>query len=975
MNKSGNHLFRVLTGVLGMLAVLLIEPLKAQEQHFQIHPNKEEPFPFHVQVIYQDHLGYIWLGTNDGLFRYDGIDAIRVLADSQQIGDPVTALFEDDEDVLWVGHQSGTLCHRVGNGTEDILPIPGDSIHEPITGIYCDSQWTYVATYGQGLIKFNGETVYHYLTGEGLPDNFIYEILPDGRKGLWLGTDRGLVHWHFQESNFEVYTTGDGLPDNLIMSLHRQVDGQLVLGTQDGGFCLFDPEKRTVNVPLGKHEWSHGAIVEIESFPDGTIWLGTSGEGVYTWNARQPGIVAPLLGFDKLHNSKVYAILKDHQENIWMGTNMAGLLTTNHRVMYLSPERWPEAGGVLAIHADHTGIIWYSNGDGLYSYDPRKPWTNRITFHGIARADHNELIISIYEEDNGLLWLGTFGQGIYIFNPKNGLNWKVTEANGLINNNVLSISGFDNQIWLATLGGVSKCIVPDQLTNPSQLSFMNYDEQDGLGTNYIYEVYIDSKHREWFATDGKGVTMLDNGTFTTFDKDDGLESEVVYCITEDGEGNIWICTLNAGLYRYDGREFVHYSREDGLRDLNITAMETDNQGNLLVVHSLGVDIIFTETSHVQALSKQLGIPPMDANLNVISKDQYGQVWIGAQEGILKIIGPESNKEIRARPIIESIRVYLDELAKKGQTIFPFSHNHLSFSYIGLYYLDPAQVTYQHILEGYDIDWITSKERISIYPKLSPGSYTFKVRASVDGNFTDVPLESFSFKIKPPWWQTPWFILLFGLFLFSVLYLYVRGRERRLARLERLERDKIAFQFQTLRSQVNPHFLFNSFNTLLNIIDEDQKAASKFVEKLSDFFRDMLAFRDKEVIEMIEELRILENYYYLQQFRFGKSFTLELSIPEPEQYVIPPLTLQLLVENAAKHNIISKIRPLLVEIYVEGEDLIVRNNLQRKMESEQSTRVGLQNITTRYQLLTERKVAVSETKNHFIVKLPLIKTQS
>ena len=222
-------------------------------------------------------------------------------------------------------------------------------------------------------------------------------------------------------------------------------------------------------------------------------------------------------------------------------------------------------------------------------------------------------------------------------------------------------------------------------------------------------------------------------------------------------------------------------------------------------------------------------------------------------------------------------------------------------------------------------------------------------------------------------RTFWFYGLALLVIGGLLYAFIKNREKRLKKAERLEKDKVMFQFETLKNQVNPHFLFNSFNTLINIIEDDQNAAVAYVEKLSDFFRDMLVYREKDTITLREELVLIRNYFFLQQKRYGANLRVEINVPETaKDLLVAPLTLQLLVENAIKHNVVSRDRPLTVEIFTESNTyLVVRNNLQKKKLPETSTGIGLTNIRNRYAILTKKPVQLIENAMIFEVKVPLI----
>lgn len=206
----------------------------------------------------------------------------------------------------------------------------------------------------------------------------------------------------------------------------------------------------------------------------------------------------------------------------------------------------------------------------------------------------------------------------------------------------------------------------------------------------------------------------------------------------------------------------------------------------------------------------------------------------------------------------------------------------------------------------------------------------------------------------------------GIYFYSQL-------QRSVLEKEQLERENLQSQLEGLKNQVNPHFLFNSLNTLTYIIPEDSDLAVRFVQKLSKVYRYILEIRDKKVIDLSEELEFLKSYIFLLKERFGDNLVVKIDIPQ-EKYTnkIVPLSLQILMENAIKHNIISSQKPL--EIVLEMDDdgkLVVRNNLQRKNQVMNSTKVGLQNIKNRYGFFTDKTVDVQVTAESFVVMLPLL----
>ncbi|MCC9165231.1 sensor histidine kinase [Pontibacter harenae] len=189
--------------------------------------------------------------------------------------------------------------------------------------------------------------------------------------------------------------------------------------------------------------------------------------------------------------------------------------------------------------------------------------------------------------------------------------------------------------------------------------------------------------------------------------------------------------------------------------------------------------------------------------------------------------------------------------------------------------------------------------------------------------------------------------------------------------ERLEKASITSQYESLKAQVNPHFLFNSLNVLTSLVEADQKQAVKFIRKLSEVYRYVLDSRQKEVVPLLEELHFLNSYTYLQKIRHGEALQVQNNLPLDPNLMVAPLALQMLLENAIKHNMALEEEPLRVHLYLEDNYLVVQNNLQEKRIREESTGMGLPNIQSRYTYLTSKKVQIQASAQEFIVRLPLL----
>ena len=205
---------------------------------------------------------------------------------------------------------------------------------------------------------------------------------------------------------------------------------------------------------------------------------------------------------------------------------------------------------------------------------------------------------------------------------------------------------------------------------------------------------------------------------------------------------------------------------------------------------------------------------------------------------------------------------------------------------------------------------------------------------------------------------------------AIFFFYVQWKEA-VERAQKLREEKLIFQYETLQNQVNPHFLFNSLNSLSSLIRKDIDLSEKFIQKLSSVYRYILDNREKELVPLTSELDFVKNYFFLQQLRDGDKISLKTETGDISGVQIVPVSIQLLVENALKHNISTRKQPLEITIHMEGIDKItVRNNLQKKSQLEPSLKIGLKNLNERCRLILNREIETSETSDEFVVKTPL-----
>jgi len=211
--------------------------------------------------------------------------------------------------------------------------------------------------------------------------------------------------------------------------------------------------------------------------------------------------------------------------------------------------------------------------------------------------------------------------------------------------------------------------------------------------------------------------------------------------------------------------------------------------------------------------------------------------------------------------------------------------------------------------------------------------------------------------------------LIGLSIGSLIFFYLEWTNA-IKRETKLREEKLIFQYETLKSQVNPHFLFNSLNTLSSLVATDANLSEQFISKLSSIYRYILENRDIELINLSKEMGFIHDYFFLQKIRDNGKIEMVVDVKKPENYEILPISVQLLVENALKHNAATRDNPLKIKIYQENDDLVVENVLQPKMQLEPSSKTGLKNLSERVKLVLNKEVQIESGNGKYTVKIPM-----
>lgn len=972
--RAPNNKKQLFKYVLPIILVFVTGIITAQKPYFKrIYINRENS-NLKFTVILNGHDHFLWFGSTDGIYKYDGSDPFLLSVTLPDFDNTVSALYQDNGDTLWAGYKSGKITYVINNEIHLFQPKEGLPI-KPITGLSKDDRGNlWIATAGEGAYYYANGRLTNINTDDGLNDNYTYVVTPDKNGNVWVGTDEGIAICKAGIKNkiVQVFHKHDGLPDQIVRAITHDSQGDIWIGTQEKGICKFIPEQNRFFVPPDLVNWSYGQVNNI-NFDRNEIWIGTEEKGLVHYDPKLSSKLNFIREFNTLRFPKISDATLDREGNLWMIANANIYQSSAGSFLLLDQLSDLNLKMIHALMFDRKGKLWLTPDQGLVSFSFSDTTNNQLRKYTITPEKELIDIVSLYEDECDYVWIGTMGAGIFRLNPANG---KIQQINGdkrLLNGSIMAIAGKDDQLWLATLGGAFQLKLPaDCNTDHIVPEYTKLENENLIGNFYLYDVFVDSRGRTWFGTDGKGITCIDHGEYFNYNEHSGLKSNVIYSITEDKYGNIWFSTLNSGIYKFDGTNFKNYNQSDGLRYNSISSIMADRKGHLVIVHRHGFDVFDIENESFIYYGSEVGISDINSDLNAIDCDKNGRIWIGTEDQLISFNDNGNTYTKKPLSVISKASLFTNEINKEANKRLSYNQNYLSFDFNGLWYSNPDRVKYQYMMEGYNKEWIPTRDRRIIFPNLPPGKYKFKVRTSLNKNFKQFTEASYAFVIHPPFWKENWFLFLMVIIFSGLVYLIIRVRIEQIRRIESLKNEKIEFQYETLKSQVNPHFLFNSFNTLITVIEEDKNKAIEYVETLSAFFRNIVSYKDHDLIFLSDELELASNYFFLQKKRYGDYLTMKIEVTEDaKQKEIPPMVLQILIENAIKHNAVSHESKLHICIGISGNKLEVKNNINPKRTIESSTKSGLQNIINRFKLLTSEEIEIINNNNYFIVKIPLL----
>ncbi|MBZ0207099.1 MAG: histidine kinase [Flavobacteriales bacterium] len=934
--------------LLGMLALAFVNGTFAQfpfTRVMDVRVGQQRPA---ISSIVQDSDGMIWAGSDRGLLRLDGdrVDVVLNLGVAR-----VTALAPVDTGVI-VALSTGAVLYCARNRCDTILL---DTVlqRSPVRAMAVDGHGRiYVGTYGAGVLVASIRGVSGPSMVEGLPDDHVNDLclLPNG--SVVVATDQGLAVC--TEGKVQaVFSEEQGAPDNLVLSVTATLDGGVWAGTDRGGAFLWrlGHARTTDHIGAAACQGPVEGIMEL----DGMIWIAGSMNGTLLFDQGERNH-AYFPSAAALPDARpALDLMADRDGAIWWCDGSDRLYRSDPAVLIIPDHEGVDLKQITALCIDR-GKVWFATADGLYSHP--------TAFRGDARlmkvplqVDPRTPIVSLDASGDGTIWAATFGSGLFAVHPDGSID-HLDDVHGAIDPNVLSVRAGGGMVWTATLSGMFS------------VGNGHVEHYEAPGAGFMYMVLPLPDGSVLGATDGNGVVRLD-GQRTVPVSTTGPRT--YYSLARDSGGTVWAIGPSSGLCRVGDSTMACTGSELPMFNGDVFALATVAH-RVLVFSSAGCDAYDPSTGRWTDLTSRSGLEDLQAELNAVCQSPEGALWLACNKGLVRMHALDHWYAPKLSTVITDVLVGSTHVPIRAEWRTTHDRNGISFRFTAPYYADPGAVRFEFRLSGLNDRTVRTREREVSYPALAPGRYTFQVRAFLGEDATGAEWTSMRIQVDPPWWLTWWAITL-AVSLFILLTIWaVRTRDQRLRFRQRMEQEQVRFQLEALRSQVDPHFLFNSFNTLMELIESEPDKAVRQVEDLSMFFRNILQVRDKTFIPLADELRLVRTYFGLEQRRFGEAITLEVSVPEVDQRMsVVPLTLQLLVENAIKHNVATIEAPVRISISSTAGFLVVANSLRPRRSPARSTGFGLDSIRKRYAALSPRPVEVERTETNFVVRIPLVPT--
>lgn len=888
-----------------------------------------------INDICQDNLGYLWIATESGLSRFDGLNFVNFSMENGLPDNEIEKIHIDPKGVLWVGTPKGIAYF------EDSKFIPTLFTEQRrINDLESFQGKIYIGT-NTGLIEFASGKFQEYIFK---PDEDLYiRSLANYKDSLIVcGSKDGLYIWDGKYGVFE-----DSSYLELNVSSLETLGSSLIIGTYGDGLLNYNFETNEItsyNLALSRIRSIYtdekvilcstiNGAIEIKNgvstyfnesnglinqrlryaFRDreNNYWLGTDGNGLLKFLGKS--IISYSVD-DELSSNLIMSITQDVKNNFIFGTYDKGVTIFNRdsSKRYINERNGLPNNSVWCNYVDNQGRLWIATSRGVKCEKNGKFVLSEITSKISTKTR------TIIQVDSLFFFAGT--DGLYIYDGKTvRLNEHTTELN------INQLCYEDGTLFIAGRAGLYSLHESDNFTNFSSISFQEES---------INSIVCDNEKNLWIGTNNGLKIQMANGIVAPIilDQQD-FKSKTIFGLLRSRKGDIWVTTMN-GVYQI--------------------IESKSNQYKYQVLHYASSE----------------GLINLESNQNAVYEDDESRIWVGTSNGLARI-DPSLNDELfdfKAPQLhFTGIRLFMEEFDydrfqvtyKENEKIpnsitLPYNQNHLTFDFIGINLKDPESVLYEYRLNGASYSWSPlSPSNSATYSSIAPGDYDFEIRAT-NKSFKWSSTKTIHIIILPPFWKSWWFIGLLIIVIGFIVVIIFQSRIRSIK--QKQENEKLGYknrllflEQQSLNASMNRHFIFNSLNSIQYFINSSDKlSANKYLSNFAKLIRKNLdsSTSNNFIVTLQEEVDRIELYLTLEKMRFQEKFEYTLEVDsslDTEGTEIPSMILQPFVENAIIHGVLPLERKGLIQvkIYAEYDDVIfeviddgvgIDNTLKNKKKS-------------------------------------------
>jgi ligand-binding sensor domain-containing protein/serine phosphatase RsbU (regulator of sigma subunit) len=753
-----------------------------------------------IYSITQDVHGYLWVGTGNGLSRYNGF-VFETYPTSDSLANSFITCSISDGKGLWFGHSNGGLSYFNGKKYYPVNIHPPNK--SPVTHFAKSSEGRiWASTYSDGLLKLSNDTgaLKYYLFKD---QTFItsFEFLNESE--LLIGTNTGLILCRIGESGeIGIIRHISEIPDSKITCIQKMQDKSLFyISTENDGIFEISSENNVLKVLkiISDRDSEFTGIQYLYKDSQSNLWLCSFGKGLIKMTFSASGDLEKIYYLNKVNGfptDNVKTIYEDHEGNIWSGNFGQGLTLIIPKTLSVYSFDNPLYGNnILSLYFDQK-YRWIGTENGLVKMDLK---TNKvIRFYDQRSGLPKDKVAAIYSADGKDLWIGTGQNGVFRMEAANDKILKYPIENGELENSITSITGKGDEVWIGTRKGLWNVNTGTKRKKLYSIS------QGGLPHNDINSLFIDRNGKLWVSTRGSVLAYILDEKVFKLPINSRSGNLTLGPLTEDSDSRIWVGSNGNGIFKIQSDSIVNLTVKEGLVSNYCYSLICDDHKNIWVGHKGGLSKIRITDFSIKSIRHIEGMPDsLLFNSNAITKDQTWKIWFGSGRGMVSYDSSIENPQTQPPVLgITSIKINNEEKEISDKLILSPGTYKIRIDFLGINLKEPQLVNYQYKLEGFD-QWSEITKNSSItYNHISEGNYTFILKASSgDGAVTVNPL-TISIIIKEPVWKKFWFYPLNVLLLITLIFIYVKRREYKFISVKRILEEKVRERTIEIQNQKN-----------------------------------------------------------------------------------------------------------------------------------------------------------------------------